>query len=87
MRIEQVVCDQCGARKSKEAKWYRVISGREGFHLYKSNADISDDVDKDYCSDNCVVLALNDFLSSEHGPPVPNKNVGDFFSHLKGNNG
>lgn len=67
MKIEDVICDQCGARKNRENDWYRVQSGREGFHLYKSKAKVCDNVNKDYCSDNCAMIALDNFL---HPPKV-----------------
>lgn len=62
-QITETICDQCGARKMKSNNWYRVDSGRQGFHLYKSEAELSDDVHKDYCSDNCVMVAISEFMN------------------------
>lgn len=68
----QIICDQCGARKGKTNHWYRVLTGRQGFHAYKSEAELADDDSiQDYCSDNCITRAFSCFLS----PIEENKEV------------
>lgn len=80
MKVEEIICDQCGARKNKANHWHRVYSGRQGFHLYKSEAELSDDEHKDYCSDNCVMIAISEFM---HPPKKSEDYVDEIINDLE----
>jgi hypothetical protein len=65
MKIEKIICDHCGRIKDESNHWYRVQSGRNGFHLYSSDADPTDDDLQDYCSDNCVMIVISQFMNKK----------------------
>jgi len=70
MKIEEVICDQCGARKGKTNHWYRMTISN-GFFLYPSDKS-SDNLPniKDICGENCAMRALQDYLN----PPIKETN-------------
>lgn len=62
MRVEEIICDQCGARKGKTNHWWR-LNLTNGFFLYQHEK--SSDNCKDICGENCATRALQDFMSPQ----------------------
>lgn len=58
MKIEQLICDQCGARKGEKDNWFSLLINNSGFHLYNQASLQTHDI----CSQGCAIKALNDFL-------------------------
>lgn len=64
MKVEEVICDQCGVRKGKENGWCRVDSGIDFFKVLLPSVIVTGNRGeiKDMCSDNCIMIALSEFL-------------------------
>lgn len=63
MKIEQVICDQCGARKQESNYWFWLEVTNYGFHLYTPEAGPGGVEEmKDICSQGCAIKALSEFL-------------------------
>ena len=66
MTVTETVCDRCGARKGKTNHWFKVeidMRDKDWFTVTKNNG--KSQVGDDYCSDNCVMIALSEFLNSK----------------------
>ena len=66
MKIEEVICDQCGARKGKTNHWFSLYRTEGSFHIYKhgnyENAKREQVEIKDICGLTCALKQLSYFI-------------------------
>lgn len=60
MTRTETICDRCGARKGDSDGWWKAWVTENSFTV---QPDGKGDY-KDYCNDNCVMKALQDFMDT-----------------------